>query len=138
MEILSSIARHNNLARALAVNGFVAAAPAKRLELRLFFFFFFFFFVGSAPASESLDFFFFFILGGGAFGGGASGSPASGGGGPAGALMVLSSGSPLSVQALDWRTFGEIRESAAGSHRRFSGCAARATWQNAFASVLLR
>ena len=71
MEILSSIARHNNRARARAVNGFVAAAPANRLELRDFFFFFFFFFVGSAPASESLDFFFFFIFGGGAFGGGA-------------------------------------------------------------------
>ena len=85
MEILSSIALHSNLALARAVNGFVAAAPAKRLED---FFFFFFFFFSPAPASESLLFFFFFIFGGGAVGGGASGSPASGGGGPAGALMV--------------------------------------------------
>ena len=85
MEILSSIALHSNLALARAVNGLVAAAPAKRLEL---FFFFFFFFFSPAPASESLLFFFFFIFGGGALGGGASGSPASGGGGPAGARMV--------------------------------------------------
>ena len=107
MEILSSIARHNSRALALAVNGFVAAAPANRLELRDFFFFFFFFFSMPSAFNESLlFFFFFFILGGGAFGGGAepiepidaSGSPASGGGGPAGARMVLrlwvSSGSP--------------------------------------------
>ena len=70
MEILSSIARHNSRALARAVNGFVAAAPAKLL-LDLDFFFFFFFFFSPAPASESLLFFFFFILGGGAFGGGA-------------------------------------------------------------------
>jgi hypothetical protein len=71
MEILSSIARHNSRALALAVNGFVAAAPAKRLELRDFFFFFFFFFSVPSAFNESLLFFFFFILGGGAFGGGA-------------------------------------------------------------------
>ena len=123
MEILSSIARHNSRALARAVNGFVAAAPAKRLEL---FFFFFFFFFSPAPASESLLFFFFFIFGGGAVGGGASGSPASGGGGPAGARMVQCC-----------LAFGEIRDiAAAGSHRlrRFKapcgfGC-------KSFASVL--